>query len=378
MGRPLNKKYFGANTNNNIKVQFHNGTTSTVGYIVKQLGTKKFRCSDSSGTTAVCYLVDKDSSALTAGQMSITLKYDNGAIEHATKIAGHLVSVVYTGTNIVTGGNHATGTLGQAIWSFNTSTSDTYWQIEEAGTDTTLTSTAGAVDLEGDDGPVLPFGMDRNAPLPGSGDPLYTTATSGIVAYTVKGTPYNPGGSTATVTNSTAGLYRKKYVGEAIAAAGTTSTWNIDFFSTATYISTADHEVDTYVSFGQRDDLQYEDGYSFEWKGYIYADTTATYNTAITCDDDVVIWIGDAALAPAKTNAHHAQAYNNGGSVGYNTNGLTLTGGRYYPVRIWFVEYGGSERFQLFMNRSTGTNTILGGTGTSAITFAHNSATKGY
>ena len=374
MGRPLNKKYFGANANNNIKVQFHNGTASTSGYIVKQLGTKKFKCSDSNGTTAVCYLVDKDSADLASGQMSITLKSDGGYVEHATKISAHLVSVVYTGTNIVTGKNHATGYLGQAIWSFNTSTSDTYWQIEEAGTDTTVT---GDIDLEGDDGPTLPFGMDRNAPIPGSGS-LFTTATSGIVAYTVKGTPYDPGSSTATVANSTAGLYRKKYVGDAFTAAGNTATWNMTFFSTATYISTPDHEVDTYVSFGQRDDLPYEDHYSFEWKGYIYADTTATYNTAITCDDDVLLWIGDAALSPSKTNAHHKQAYVNQGVVGYNTNGLTLTGGQYYPVRIWFGEFGGSERFQLFMNRSTGTTTILGGTGTNAITYAHNSATKGY
>ena len=374
MGRPLNKKYFGANANNNIKVQFHNGTASTSGYIVKQLGTKKFKCSDSNGTTAVCYLVDKDSADLASGQMSITLKSDGGYVEHATKISAHLVSVVYTGTNIVTGKNHATGYLGQAIWSFNTSTSDTYWQIEEAGTDTTVT---GDIDLEGDDGPTLPFGMDRNAPIPGSGS-LFTTATSGIVAYTVKGTPYDPGSSTATVANSTAGLYRKKYVGDAFTAAGNTATWNMTFFSTATYISTPDHEVDTYVSFGQRDDLPYEDHYSFEWKGYVYADTTATYNTAITCDDDVLLWIGDAALSPSKTNAHHKQAYVNQGVVGYNTNGLTLTGGQYYPVRIWFGEFGGSERFQLFMNRSTGTTTILGGTGTNAITYAHNSATKGY
>jgi hypothetical protein len=262
-----------------------------------------------------------------------------------------------------------------AGWTFSTSTTDTLWQIEEAGTNTNLAS---AVDLEGDDGPTLPFGMDRNAPLPGTGDPFYTTATSGLVAYTVKGTPYNPGSAITSVSSSASGLYRKKYLGVPYTDARNTATWNITYFSTATYISTPDHEVDTYVSFGQRDDLQYEDNYSFEWKGYIYVDTTATYNTAITCDDDVIMWIGDGALSPSKTNAHHAQHYINGGSVGYNPNGLTLTGNRYYPVRIWFAEYGGSERFQLFMNRSAGTTTILGGTGTNAITFAYNSATQGY
>ena len=378
MGRPLKKKNFGSNANNNIKVQFHNGTTSTQGYIVKQYSSRKFKCADSTGTTAVCLLVDKLSATLQPGQMSITLKADNGQVEQAVRIHQNLATVIYTGTNYVTGGTHATARYGQVKWSYSTSTTDTYWQIEEAGTSTTSTHLIGSVDLEGDDGPTLPFGMDRNAPLPGSGAPFFTTATSGIVAYTLKGTAYDPGSSTATVTNSTAGLYRRKYVGKAMTAAGNTSTWNMNFFTTGTSISTADKEVDTYVSFGQRDDLGYEDGYSFEWKGYIYADTTATYNTAITCDDDVIMWVGDAALAPAKTNAHHAQAYVNQGVVGYNPNSLSLTGGKYYPVRIWFVEYGGAERFQLFMNRSAGSPLLLGGTGTNAITFAHNSVTTGY
>jgi hypothetical protein len=368
MGRPLNKRLFGVNAKNNLKVQFHNGTESVKGYIVKQLGTKKFLCKDENDVTAICRLTLKDSADLAAGEMSMTVKYDDNTVRHVYKIAAHRISVNPDTNNNTTVGMYTAG------WTFSTSTTDTLWQIEEAGTSTAMTT---SIDLEGDDGPTLPFGMDRNAPLPGSGS-LFTTSTSGIVAYTVKGTPYNPGSGIASVTNSTPGLYRKKYVGDAFTAAGNTSTWNMTFFSTATYISTPDHEVDTFVSFGQRDDLPYEDHYSFEWKGYIYADTTATYNTAITCDDDVIMWVGDAALAPAKTNAHHAQAYVNQGVVGYNTNGLTLTGGMYYPVRIWFGEFGGSERFQLFMNRSTGTTTILGGTGTNAITFAHNSATKGY
>jgi hypothetical protein len=370
MGRPLKKKLFGANANNNLKVQFSTGTNASVpGYIVEQLGTKKFKCRDANGYTAICRLVTKPAASLGSGEMSITVKYDDNTVRQVYKIAAHRISVNPISTGTTTVG------MATAGWTFSTSTTDTLWQIEEAGTDTTVT---GDIDLEGDDGPTLPFGMDRNAPLPGSGAPLFTTATSGIVAYTLKGTAYDPGSAITTVANSTAGLYRKKYVGLAMTAAGNTSTWNMNFFTTGTSISTADKEVDTFVSFGQRDDLPYEDGYSFEWKGYIYADTTATYNTAITCDDDVIMWIGDGALNPSKTNAHHKQAYINQNQVGYNANSLSLTGGKYYPVRLWFVEYGGAERFQLFMNRSAGAITMLGGTGTSAITFAHNSATQGY
>lgn len=369
MGRPLNKRLFGANSSNNIKVQFNNGTESVPGYIVKQKSNLQFLCADADGNRAVCKLVNTSSANLAVGEMSITVKYDNNDIQQVVKISKNLITVA---TDEL--GGSSTGYRQQG-WTFSSSTTDQKWQIEEVGTNTNLTYESGALDLEGDD-LYIPTGMDRNAPLPGSGS-LFTTATSGLVAYSLKGTPYDPGSSTSTVANSTAGLYRKKYVGEAMTAAGNTATWNMNFFTTGTSISTTDHEVDTYVSFGQRGDLPFEDGYSFEWKGYIYADTTATYNTAITCDDDVIMWIGDGALNPSKTNAHHAQAYNTQGVVGYNPNGVTLTGGMYYPVRLWFVEYGGDERFQLFMNRNAG-SAFLGGTGTTAITFAHNSVTKGY
>ena len=47
MGRPLSRQQlFGANDKNNIKVQFHNGTASVPGYILKQTGSKRFICED--------------------------------------------------------------------------------------------------------------------------------------------------------------------------------------------------------------------------------------------------------------------------------------------------------------------------------------------
>ena len=94
MGRPLNKKYFGAPTagGNEIKVQFHNGTASVNGYIVKQLGSKKFRCTDGI-TTKDCFLVDKGAADITAGEMSIVVKDDAGAVKQVTKIAGKRVTL---------------------------------------------------------------------------------------------------------------------------------------------------------------------------------------------------------------------------------------------------------------------------------------------
>ena len=58
MGRPLNKRLFGVAGvgptagGTEIKVNFHNGTAVKEGYIVKQLGSKKFRVEEigTSGT----------------------------------------------------------------------------------------------------------------------------------------------------------------------------------------------------------------------------------------------------------------------------------------------------------------------------------------
>ena len=60
MGRPLNKKYFGPPTagGSEIKCDFYTGATITEGYIVKQLGSKKFRVAaiGTPGTKYDCFL----------------------------------------------------------------------------------------------------------------------------------------------------------------------------------------------------------------------------------------------------------------------------------------------------------------------------------
>ena len=139
MGRPLNKRFFGEPTagGNEIKVQFYNGTASVNGWIVKQLGSKKFRCTDG---TAVkdCFLVDKSAAdadtpaALVAGEMTITVKDDAGALKQVTKIAGRKVTLD-TGTTIA--------------WNMSDSTTDGAVEMEEAGDDDSFTN---ADDFESD------------------------------------------------------------------------------------------------------------------------------------------------------------------------------------------------------------------------------------
>jgi hypothetical protein len=138
MGRPINKRYFGTPTagGDEIKVQFHNGTGSVNGWIVKQLATKKFRCTD--GTVeADCYLVDKDSAALAPDEMSITVKDDTGTVKQVVKIAARKVTVD-TGESIA--------------WTFTESAIDGKVEMEEAGDDDVI-DLAGTDedDFEGDD-----------------------------------------------------------------------------------------------------------------------------------------------------------------------------------------------------------------------------------
>jgi len=142
MGRPLNKRFFGTPTDagNEIKVQFHNGTGSVNGWIVKQLGSKKFRVTDGT-VTKDAILTDKaagalDATAVTgeAGQgfglveMSITVKDDAGVARQVTKIAGRKVTLD-TGDVIA--------------WNFSDSTTDGAVEMEEAGSETIINAEDG-------------------------------------------------------------------------------------------------------------------------------------------------------------------------------------------------------------------------------------------
>ena len=131
MGRPLAKRFFGANSGDNIKVQFHNGTASKPGFIVKQKGARRYLCQDKNGNQALCVLVDKPANALQPGEMSVTVKTDAGVIKQVLKITAHKVTTA----------------SGWYPWNFSTSTTDEAVQVEEAGTDTQLT---GNTNLEGD------------------------------------------------------------------------------------------------------------------------------------------------------------------------------------------------------------------------------------
>ena len=134
MGRPINKRFFGEPTagGNEIKVRYRaTGQAEANGWIVKQLGSKKFRCYDGTNTMD-CFLADKAQGTLAVGEMTITVKDDGGTARQVTKIAGRKVTLD-TGVSIA--------------WNFSDAADDGAVEMEEAGTADDFT---GADDFEAD------------------------------------------------------------------------------------------------------------------------------------------------------------------------------------------------------------------------------------
>ena len=119
MGRPLNKRFFGTPTaeGNEIKVKFFNAAPED-GWIVKQLGSKKFRCTNGTDIKD-CFLVDKAAADLLAGEMSIVVKDDDGDVSRVVKITARKVTL-------------SDGT--STPWNFSDAINDNAVEMEEAGT----------------------------------------------------------------------------------------------------------------------------------------------------------------------------------------------------------------------------------------------------
>jgi hypothetical protein len=82
MGRPINKRNFGAtgdNTQPTIPVRYHNGSSSVEGYIVDQRGTNKFTVTTNGSDTYVCRLVN-EVQPNAAAEMSLMGLTDDGPV----------------------------------------------------------------------------------------------------------------------------------------------------------------------------------------------------------------------------------------------------------------------------------------------------------
>ena len=125
MGRPVNKKYFGSGSGNQIKVRFKTGGTEYDGYVVSQRGTNKFKVSD--GTrTIVGRLVNKSSGGLDNGELIINVLTDAGVFAQATKL--------YNRVAIIEGNQ-------KVKWNFASSLVDSAVQIADVEGSNTATIT---------------------------------------------------------------------------------------------------------------------------------------------------------------------------------------------------------------------------------------------
>jgi hypothetical protein len=116
VGKAINKKFFGDDSDYDIRVDFYKDGGSVPGFIVKQTGTKRFICEDATGFRQICYLVAKAPGDLSAGEASITVTW-NGDTYYASKIQQHLVTI----------------NGGQVPWSFNSTLNPDTAVIQDFG-----------------------------------------------------------------------------------------------------------------------------------------------------------------------------------------------------------------------------------------------------
>lgn len=219
--------------------------------------------------------------------------------------------------------------------------------------------------------PPPPPPPEYNFPPPGSGD--YQSASVGLagVTWASRGTPADPGGSVNSVVAPGSGLWYSNYLGTFTPSYGSLpSTWNMNFFNLNSPLSGGN---DNFISFGNQADVAPTTNFSKEWLGYIkISQSFNDYNVYVTCDDDAVIWIGSNALTP--TNSNYT-AWGSNGDVPniVNTNSLSLDNTKWYPIRIWFSEFTGNCKMQIFFIDSSG-NKFNG----NDISLAYSNTTHGF
>jgi hypothetical protein len=188
-------------------------------------------------------------------------------------------------------------------------------------------------------------------PVPGTGSYTVNGGTQGV-----SGTPYNPGGGVESVSNMENGW--AYYIKDGRFNSDTT------FFN-----GVARTGADTYGGFGYQN--LPKDEYAFQWVGYLPVPTTGTYNIALSSDDLLYFWIGTNALEGNYnfSNYHHFTSNN----TQFAQHSLSLTGGLYYPVRMWFQEWSGAENAQVFFGQANQLSVAM-----NQFTIVNNSQSEGH
>lgn len=219
--------------------------------------------------------------------------------------------------------------------------------------------------------------INTDYPIPGSG--TYRTAAVALsgVSYADIGTPATLTGGITTVDNSIAGLYRSKYDGNfTIDALDTVSQYDLNWFTGKTPLKSI---ADEFLSWGAQDDGPGlgESLFSIEWKGYIKLPTTQKWNFYVESDDTCAVWLGDEAITGFSAANCLVSSSNKGlpgnASTSRSSKSLTMDNTKYYPIRIWFSEFTGGCKFQIYALGENGSK--LNG---DDIVLAYNDTTKGF
>ena len=217
---------------------------------------------------------------------------------------------------------------------------------------------------------------DINYPVPGSG-PYRTAATalSGI-SYADIGVPAAATGGVNDVADGVNGLWRRKYDGNfCVDAQDTVGAYDLNWFAGKTPLNS---EYDGYLSWGAQDDGPGvgQHNFSIEWLGYIQL-STQKWNFYVESDDTCAVWIGaDAVSGFSAVNclvSSSNKTLPGSATDSRSSNSLSFDGTKYYPIRIWFSEFTGGCKFQLYALGEDGTK--LAGNGMGRFV---NNTTKGF
>ena len=108
MPRPIHPRNFSNTSGSTIKINYHNGSSATTGYIVKQLGTDKYKVTSNGSTFFIVELAQTTNAAvtLTAGYGTIVLTpFGGGPVQYVKKLTSK--RALTTADNLLTWGYSA-------------------------------------------------------------------------------------------------------------------------------------------------------------------------------------------------------------------------------------------------------------------------------
>jgi GLEYA domain len=218
--------------------------------------------------------------------------------------------------------------------------------------------------------------IDTSYPTPGSGTYHGASLALDGISYADIGTPTAATGGVDSVQNPATGLWRSKYDGNfCVSSSNTVGSYDLTWFNGKTPLASL---ADTYISWGNQSDGPNpgQHNFSIEWLGYINL-TSQKWNFYVESDDTCAVWIGDAAVSGFSAGNCLVSSSNktlptNAGSS-HSNNSLIFDDTKWYPVRIWFSEFGGGCKFQLYALGEDGTK-LQGNT----IATRYDNTTKGF